>query len=63
MPKQKYQKIITALLLCLSILLIVAGCSSDSAQNRTVLQPILLRIRRGISCILKKNPNALYLCL
>lgn len=33
MPKQKYQKIITALLLCLSILLIVAGCSSDSAQK------------------------------
>ena len=60
MPKQKYQKIITALLLCLSILLIVAGCSSDSAQksNSTAAYTVT-----GISCILKKSRNALYLCL
>lgn len=63
MLKQKYQKIITALLLCLSILLIVAGCSSDSAQKSNSTAAYTVTDSQGHKLYLKKNPSALYLCL
>lgn len=35
MPKQKYQKFITALLLCLSLLLIMTGCGKEAVQQNS----------------------------
>lgn len=56
MPKQKYQKIITALLLCLSILLIVAGCSSDSAQKSKSTAAYTVTDSQGHKLYFKEKP-------
>ena len=57
MPKQKYQKIITALLLCLSILLIVAGCSSDSAQKSNSTAAYTVTDSQGHKLYFKEKPQ------
>ena len=57
MPKQKYQKIITALLLCLSILLIVAGCSSDSAQKSKSTAAYTVTDSQGHKLYFKEKPQ------
>lgn len=57
MPKQKYQKIITALLLCLSIILIVAGCSSDSAQKSNSIAAYTVTDSQGHKLYFKEKPQ------
>ena len=57
MSKQKYQKIITALLLCLSILLIVAGCSSDSAQKSNSTAAYTVTDSQGHKLYFKEKPQ------
>lgn len=57
MLKQKYQKIITALLLCLSILLIVAGCSSDSAQKSNSTAAYTVTDSQGHKLYFKEKPQ------
>ena len=57
MPKQKYQKFITALLLCLSILLIVAGCSSDSAQKSNSTAAYTVTDSQGHKLYFKEKPQ------
>lgn len=56
MLKQKYQKFITALLLCLSILLIVAGCSSDSAQKSNSTAAYTVTDSQGHKLYFKEKP-------
>lgn len=57
MLKQKYQKFITALLLCLSILLIVAGCSSDSAQKSNSTAAYTVTDSQGHKLYFKEKPQ------
>lgn len=57
MPKQKYQKLITALLLCLSLLLIVAGCSSDNAQKSNSTAAYTVTDSQGHTLRFKEKPQ------
>ncbi len=57
MLKQKYQKLITALLLCLSLLLIVAGCSSDDAQKSDSATAYTVTDSQGHKLYFKEKPQ------
>ena len=57
MQKQKYQKLITALLLCLSLLLIVAGCSSDNAQKSNSTAAYNVTDSQGHTLRFKEKPQ------
>lgn len=57
MLKQKYQKLITALLLCLSLLLIVAGCSSDNAQKSNSATAYTVTDSQGHKLYFKEKPQ------
>lgn len=57
MLKQKYQKLITALLLCLSLLLIVAGCSSDDAQKLNSATAYTVTDSQGHKLYFKEKPQ------
>lgn len=57
MLKQKYQKLITALLLCLSILLIVAGCSREVAQKSNSTAAYTVTDSQGQKLYFKEKPQ------
>ena len=57
MPKQKYQTLITALLLCLSLFLIVAGCSSDNAHKSNSSAAYTVTDSQGHTLRFKEKPQ------